>query len=181
MFTPKLNVVFCGTPEFSLPTLSLLHIHPRVHLMHVISMPDRPAGRGQHIKSPPVIEYAKKHQLAFTQTENINKEENLINNLSGKVDLIIVLAFAQFLGKSWLNLPHLGCFNIHTSLLPRYRGAAPIQYALLNGDTETGVSIQKMVSKMDAGDIVAEKKFLSIAMTMCRPYKINYNLPLLIL
>jgi methionyl-tRNA formyltransferase len=158
LFTPKLNVVFCGTPEFSIPTLSLLHHHPRVELKHIISMPDRPAGRGQQLKSPPVIEYAKKFQLPFSQTENLNKETSLIDSLAVNTDLIVVLAFAQFLNKTWLNLPKLGCFNIHTSLLPKYRGAAPIQYALLNGDQETGVSIQKMVSKMDAGNIVLEKK-----------------------
>ncbi len=120
-------------------------------------MPDRPAGRGQQLKSPPVIEYAKKHDLSFTQTANLNQEVELIEKLQGQVDLIIVLAFAQFLGNKWLTLPKIGCFNIHTSLLPKYRGAAPIQYALLNGDTTTGVSIQKMVKKMDAGNIVAEK------------------------
>ena len=157
MFSPKLNVVFCGTPEFSIPALTLLHYHPRINLIHLISMPDRPAGRGQLLKSPPIIDYAKKHDLAFTQTINLNHEATLLKSLQGKVDLVIVLAFAQFLGKQWLALPTLGCFNIHTSLLPKYRGAAPIQYALLNGETETGVSIQKMVSKMDAGNIVLEK------------------------
>lgn len=120
-------------------------------------MPDRPAGRGQQLKSPPVVEFAKSHHINFTQTQNLNLETSLIDSLNNKVDLIIVLAFAQFLGKKWLSLPRLGCFNIHTSLLPKYRGAAPIQYALLNGDSETGVSIQKMVSKMDAGNIVLEK------------------------
>jgi len=157
LFAPKINAVFCGTPEFSLPSLSLLHFHPRKNLVHIISMPDRPSGRGQQLKSPPVIEYAKKHNLAFTQTGNLNHEVELIQKLQGQVDIIIVLAFAQFLGSKWLELAKLGCFNIHTSLLPKYRGAAPIQYALLNGDTTTGVSIQKMVKKMDAGNIVAEK------------------------
>lgn len=158
MFTPKLNVVFCGTPEFAVPSLMMLHQHSRVSILHVLSMPDRPAGRGQELKSPAVIEYAKKHKLSFTQTENLNLETALLDSLKTNTDLIIVIAFAQFLNKSWLNLPKLGCFNIHTSLLPKYRGAAPIQYALLHGETETGVSIQKMVSKMDAGNVVLEKK-----------------------
>lgn len=158
MFSPKLNIVFLGTPEFAVPTLSLLHNHPRITIKHIVSMPDRPAGRGQQLKSPPVIEYAKKHQLPFTQTESVNKEISLYESLKTNIDLVIVLAFAQFLNKTWLTLPKIGCFNIHTSLLPKFRGAAPIQYALLNGELKTGVSIQKMVSKMDAGNIVFEKE-----------------------
>jgi len=158
LFSPKLNVVFCGTPEFAVPSLMMLHHHPRIEIKHIISMPDRPAGRGQELKSPAVIEYAKKYKLPFKQTENLNNELKLLETLKVDTDIVIVLAFAQFLNKSWLSLPKLGCFNIHTSLLPKYRGAAPIQYTLLHGEAETGVSIQKMVAKMDAGNIVIEKK-----------------------
>lgn len=151
----KLRVAFCGTPEFSVATLDLLAHHPHVDLRAVISMPDRPAGRGMELKSPEVIEYAQAHKIPFYQTENINKEAEIISKLKAEeLDFVVVLAFAQFLGAEMLNLGKLGCFNIHTSVLPKYRGAAPIQYALLNGDTETGVSIQKMVKKMDAGDLV---------------------------
>lgn len=151
----KLNVVFCGTPDFSTPTLELLHQHPNINIVGVVTMPDRPSGRGQEIKSPPVAEYAKTHKLPLYQVENINREENILEELSTKkIDFILVLAFAQFLGSKILNMPRLGCFNIHTSILPKYRGAAPIQYALLNGDKTTGVSIQKMVKAMDAGDLV---------------------------
>lgn len=151
----KLKIAFFGTPDFSVPALEMLHQHPDVELCYVISMPDRPAGRGMELKSPEVIEYAKKHKLPYFQTENINKEEEFLAKLEElKLDAMVVLAFAQFLGSRLLNMSRLGCFNIHTSILPKYRGAAPIQYALLNGDTETGVSIQKMVKKMDAGDLV---------------------------
>ncbi|MCE3014018.1 MAG: methionyl-tRNA formyltransferase, partial [Proteobacteria bacterium] len=151
----KLKTLFFGTPDFSVATLELLQHHPLIELLGVVSMPDRPAGRGQELKSPEVINYAKNIKIPFFQTENINKEEALLETWKNeKVDLIIVLAFAQFLGSKVLQLPLLGCFNIHTSLLPKYRGAAPIQYALWNGDTETGVSIQRMVKKMDAGNIV---------------------------
>lgn len=153
----KLKAVFFGTPDFSCPSLELLANHPSVNLSMVVSMPDRPAGRGQKLKSPPVIEYCKENRINFYQTENINKDEELLKKLDElNADFYLVLAFAQFLGTKVLNRPTLGCFNIHTSLLPKYRGAAPIQYALLNGDNETGVSIQKMVKKMDAGDIVKE-------------------------
>ena len=151
----KLRVAYCGTPDFSVPTLDLLANHPHIDLRYVISMPDRPAGRGMELKSPEVIEYAKQKKIAFFQTENINKEPEFLKTLKNEdLDFIVVLAFAQFLGHEMLTMGKLGCFNIHTSILPKYRGAAPIQYALWNGDTETGVSIQKMVKKMDAGDLV---------------------------
>jgi methionyl-tRNA formyltransferase len=151
----KLNVVFFGTPDFSVPSLDMLFNHPNINLSYVVSMPDRPAGRGQNLKSPEVIDFAKSKKIDFFQCDNINKEVAFLDKLeSERVDLIIVLAFAQFLGKRVLELPQIGCFNIHTSLLPKYRGAAPIQYALLNGDSSTGVSIQRMVKKMDAGDLV---------------------------
>jgi methionyl-tRNA formyltransferase len=153
--TKKLNVVFCGTPDFSVPTLELLHNHPHINLVGIVTMPDRPSGRGQELHSPPVAEYAKKHKLPLFQTENINRDEKTLDEFTNlKIDFILVIAFAQFLGSRILNLPKLGCFNIHTSILPKYRGAAPIQYALMNGDKTTGVSIQKMVKEMDAGDLV---------------------------
>lgn len=151
----KFKVAFCGTPDFSVPTLDLLSNHPHIDLRFVISMPDRPAGRGMELKSPEVITYAKEKKINYFQTENINKEDAFLSKLKEEnLDFVVVLAFAQFLGNDMLNMGKFGCFNIHTSVLPRYRGAAPIQYALLNGDQETGVSIQKMVKKMDAGDLV---------------------------
>jgi len=151
----KFRVAFCGTPDFAVPTLDLLANHPHIDLRFIISMPDRPAGRGMELKSPEVIEYAKAKKLNYFQTENINKEPAFLEKLrSEELDFVVVLAFAQFLGAEMLSMGKMGCFNIHTSILPKYRGAAPIQYALLNGDTETGVSIQKMVKKMDAGDLV---------------------------
>lgn len=151
----KFRVAFCGTPEFSIPTLDLLSNHPHIELVKVISMPDRPAGRGMGLKSPEVIEFSKSRKISYFQTENINKEPQMLQELRElELDFIVVLAFAQFLGNEMLTMGKLGCFNIHTSILPKYRGAAPIQYALLNGDSETGVSIQKMVKKMDAGDLV---------------------------
>jgi methionyl-tRNA formyltransferase len=151
----KFRVAFCGTPDFSVPTLDLLANHPHIDLRFVISMPDRPAGRGMELKSPEVIDYAKAKKIPFFQTENINKESDFLAKLKNEnLDFIVVLAFAQFLGSEMLTMGKLGCFNIHTSILPKYRGAAPIQYALMNGDQQTGVSIQKMVKKMDAGDLV---------------------------
>lgn len=151
----KLNVVFCGTPDFSVPTLELLVEHPHINIVSVITMPDRPVGRGLELKPPAIALFAKEKKLPLIQTENINREDKILSELENKnVDFILVLAFSQFLGSRILNLPQIGCFNIHTSILPKYRGAAPIQYALLNGDSTTGVSIQKMVKEMDAGDLV---------------------------
>lgn len=151
----KFKVAFCGTPDFSVPTLDLLSSHPNIDLRYVISMPDRPAGRGMELKSPEVIDFARTKNIPFFQTENINREDDFKKKLKAEeLDFIVVLAFAQFLGEEMLTVAKRGCFNIHTSILPKYRGAAPIQYALWNGDTETGVSIQQMVKKMDAGDLV---------------------------
>lgn len=161
----KLDVIYCGTPDFSVPTLELLHNHPHINLKMVVSMPARPAGRGNTIKTPPVIEYCQQNKIPFLQTENINNEKAFLEEITkNKVDFILVLAFAQFLSKHLLSLPEIGCFNIHTSLLPKYRGASPIQHAILNGDAITGVTIQKMVSKMDAGKIVIQTP-LSIGIT----------------
>lgn len=154
-----LKVIFCGTPDISTLALKALIEHPEVEIQYVISQPDRPSGRGNHLKSPEVIELAKSMGIRTFQTQNINKEIDFLNTLEAlKPDLFIVFAFAQFLGKRVLSLPKLGCFNIHTSLLPRYRGAAPIHYAILNGDSHTGVSIQKMVKQMDAGDICLDQQ-----------------------
>lgn len=150
----KYNVVFCGTPDFSVPSLELLKNHPLINIASVVTMPDRPAGRGKQLQSPPVAEFAKENSIPLLQTTNLNKETKWLEEMkSKKIDFIVVLAFAQFLSNEVLSLPSLGCFNIHTSQLPRHRGAAPIQYALLAGDSQTGVSIQRMVKEMDAGDI----------------------------
>lgn len=149
------KVAFFGTPDFSVPSLDVINQNPDFEISAVISMPDRPAGRGHKLKTPPVAQYAIDHELQLFQTENINKDPGLIKFLNdNQIDFFIVIAFAQFLGTKILEIPKFGAFNIHTSLLPKYRGAAPIQYALLNGDPVTGVSIQKMVKQMDAGDLV---------------------------
>ena len=151
----KLKIAFFGTPDFAVPTIEMLYNHPQIDLVQVVTMPDRKSGRGQKIQSPPVAVFAKANKIPLLQTENINREEDaLLLYQNEGLDAIIVLAFAQFLGNKLLKTPKKGCFNIHTSLLPSYRGAAPIQHALLNGDNITGVSIQKMVKKMDAGDTV---------------------------
>ena len=151
----QLKTIFFGTPDFSIPALEMLKNHPYINLVLVVCNSDRPAGRGLKVKSQPTSQFANDNKVEVFQTDNLNAEQSLLDTLTKiKPDLFIVLAFSQFLSSKFLNLPRLGCFNIHTSVLPKYRGAAPIQYALLNGDKETGVSIQHMVKKMDAGDVV---------------------------
>jgi len=157
----KINCVFLGTPGIASDTLEALASDDRINLSLVISMPDRPAGRGKKLKSPDIILKAKELGLPTLQTENINKSEEFFEFAKdNEIDLMVVFAFAQFLNEKILSLPRLGCFNIHTSLLPKYRGAAPMQHALFNGDKETGLCIQKMVKKMDAGNIVKEEKII---------------------
>jgi methionyl-tRNA formyltransferase len=151
----KINCIFLGTPEFSIPVLETLNCHPLVNLVEVVTMPDRPVGRGQKMASPAIAKCCQDKKINFYQTSNVNTDEELMKRIkSSEIDIVIVFAFSQFLSNDFLKLPKIGCFNIHTSLLPKYRGSSPIQYALLNGDKLTGVSLQKMVKKMDAGDIV---------------------------
>lgn len=150
------SAIFFGTPDFCLPCLEVLKNHPEIKLTAIVSMPDRPAGRGKKLQTPPVAQFAHKHQIPCFQSENISNDPLFLDFIhKNPPDLFIVLAFAQFLSQKLLSLPKDGAFNIHTSLLPKYRGAAPIQYALLNGDLTTGASIQKMVKKMDAGDVAS--------------------------
>jgi len=152
-----LNIIFCGTPDFAVPLLAALAADTRVNIKYVVTMPDRPALRGQQLTSPPVALEARRLGLPLLQTANLNQELDWIAlQQQNEIDAIIVAAFAQFLKENLLTLGRLGAFNFHGSLLPKYRGAAPIQYALLNNDPTTGISIQKMVLKMDAGDIVAQ-------------------------
>ncbi len=152
------DIIFMGTPEIALPSLEFLHQSSYCALRNVVSMPDRPKGRGKKIQSPPVAEFAQKHNLPLFQTENINLEKKWLAQFSqSPPDLIIVFAFAQFLSKEILSLSKYGAYNLHTSLLPKYRGASPIHQSLLNGDSVTGISLQKMVSKMDAGPLFSSR------------------------
>ena len=154
-----LKTVFMGTAAIAVKSLEALGKHEGIRVELVVSLPDRPAGRGQALKSPAVVEWTKGHGLSCHQSANINNDGYLWEKLKTLgPHLIIVFAFGQFLGEKFLALPTLGAFNIHPSLLPKYRGAAPMAHAILNGEEETGVTIQKMVSKMDAGDIALSKR-----------------------
>ena len=156
----KLTIIYCATPDIAVPTLDRLVAHPQVRLVLVVCPPDRPVGRGRKMASPPIGKRAKELALPLLQTDDINKEERGFETIEREsVDAVLLFAFAHFLGDRLLRAPKLGCFNIHPSLLPQYRGAAPIQHALLNGELSSGVSLQKLVKKMDAGDLVLWKEF----------------------
>ena len=154
-----MKTIFAGTPEICLPTLQALHQHPLVDLHWIVSMPDRKAGRGLKIKKTAVAQFAIDYQVNLLQTACLNREDDFwAKQKKEGIDLIVIFAFSQFVSQKIIDFPKKGCYNIHTSLLPKYRGAAPIQHALLNGERETGVSIQKIALKMDAGGIALTHK-----------------------
>jgi methionyl-tRNA formyltransferase len=152
----KIRLIFIGTPDFALPSLKLLIKDDQIQLLAVITQPDRPAGRKQELTPPPVKELARSYGLEVLQPEKIIELKDKIRGL--RPDLIIVVAYAQKLPAEILNLPRLGCLNLHGSLLPKYRGAAVIQAAILNNDRETGVTIIKMDQSLDTGPILAQSK-----------------------
>jgi methionyl-tRNA formyltransferase len=152
-----LNIIFMGTPDFAIPSLARL-IASDNNIMGVVTQPDRPRGRGKKLQPPPVKTLAQQHGLTVVQPEDV-KEENFIQWLkSQNSDLIVVVAFGQILPPKILNIPSHGCINLHASLLPAYRGAAPINWVLINGDKVTGVTTILMNEWMDTGDIFLQRK-----------------------
>ncbi len=144
-----------GSPNFAVPSLSALI--NKYDIVGVVTQPDQPSGRGRTLTPPPVKVLAQSNNLPIIQPVNL-KDENAINQLvDWEPDLIIVVAFGQILRKNVLELPPLGCINVHASLLPRWRGAAPIQAAIFAGDAETGVTIMKMDRGVDTGPILTKK------------------------
>lgn len=153
-----LRLVFCGTPEFAVPTLqALLHAGHQVPL--VLTQPDRPAGRGLAVRPGPVKQLAVECALHLLQPERLKTNDTLRSTLSDlRPDAIIVVAYGRLVPPWMLELPRLGCVNLHGSLLPKYRGAAPIQWAVAHGETETGVSTMKLDAGMDTGDVLLEQR-----------------------
>ena len=153
-----LRVVFMGTPDFALPSLRALAARPDlVNILAVYTQPDRPSGRGQKVTEPPVKIVGKELGLTILQPEDINDADEKRKLADYMADVVVVVAYAQFLSRAILNTPRLGCINVHSSLLPKYRGAAPIQYAIWKGEKESGVSTMKLVPKMDAGPVLLQK------------------------
>lgn len=157
MSTGNLNVVFLGTAELAARVLRTLGGASFVHLVAVVSQPDRPRGRQMKVEPTPVKKVALELDLPCWQPERA-KDPHFISMIrQARPDLIVVAAYGQILPGSLLDVPPMGCVNVHTSLLPKYRGAAPIQWALVNGDKETGVTIMKMDEGMDTGPIIAQQ------------------------
>lgn len=147
-----------GTPELAAVSLRRLIATPEFQIAAVVTQPDQPKGRGLKLTPSPVKEVAQQTNLPVLQPQRA-REENFIQELAAlKPNLIAVAAYGQILPKAILDLPQFGCLNVHTSLLPKYRGAAPIQHAILNGDAETGVTIMKMDVGLDTGDILTQER-----------------------
>ncbi len=177
------SIVFCGTPEFALPSLQALTEDPAFRVTHVITQPDKPVGRKQEMTSPPVKILANELGIPVLQPRNINKDLQLIRHaeevgtllrddpslrfgspqddvptVSKRPDFLVVAAYGQILSKEILAWPKIAPINLHASLLPRWRGASPIQHAILMGDQTSGVTIQRMVRELDSGPILAKEE-----------------------
>ena len=148
-----MKIIFAGTPDFSVPTLQML-IDSKHEICAVYTQPDRPSGRGRKLKPSPIKALALKAGLTVVQVENFKTSDALKTLQNFNADLMIVVAYGLILPQTVLDAPKKGCINIHGSLLPRWRGAAPIHRALMAGDTETGVTIMQVIKKLDAGDML---------------------------
>ena len=149
------SIIFMGTPDFSVPILSMLR-QEGYNVVAVVTQPDRPVGRKRVLTPPPVKVEALRLEIPVIQPEKLTGSNELKEILALKADLIITAAFGQLLPNELLEAPRLGCINVHASLLPKYRGGAPIHKSIMNGETETGVTIMYMVEKLDAGDIISQ-------------------------
>lgn len=150
----KLSIVFAGTPDFALPCLNAL-LHSTHHLKAVYTQPDRPAGRGRKMQFSAVKQWAIDNDIPVYQPLNF-KDSPAVDELTAlQPDVMIVIAYGLILPQRVLDIPNHGCINVHASLLPRWRGASPIQQAILHGDSESGVTIMQMSAGMDTGDMLA--------------------------
>lgn len=155
MINREKRIVFMGTPDISAKVLNGL-IVAGYNIVGVIAQPDRPVGRKKILEPVPTKVVALQHNIPVFQPIKIRNEYDFINDL--KPDLILTLAYGQIVPQGLLDIPKFGCLNLHGSLLPKYRGAAPIQYALMNNDKETGMTLMKMVKEMDAGEMYDVEK-----------------------
>jgi len=150
------SIVFMGTPQFSVPILDGL-VAAGYDVLAVVTQPDRPVGRKKIVTPPPVKQAALAHSLPVLQPEKISGSPEMDEVLSLAPDLIVTAAFGQFLPEALLHAPVYGAVNVHASLLPKYRGGAPVHYAIMSGESETGVTIMRMVKKMDAGPVFSQR------------------------
>jgi len=149
-----LNVIFAGTPAFAVPALDALCTHPAVSVMAVYTQPDRPAGRGQALRESEVKQAAVARGLHVEQPASLRDPAAVARFVASACDLLVVVAYGQILPRTVLEAPRLGAINVHASLLPRWRGAAPIQRALMAGDDTTGITIMRIVERLDAGPML---------------------------
>lgn len=149
------KIIFMGTPDFSTKVLEMLIAEHDV--IAVVTQPDRPVGRKRTLTPPPVKKVAVEHDIAVYQPEKLAQSEDLKVLIDLNADLIVTAAFGQILPESLLASPKLGAINVHASLLPKYRGGAPIHQAIIDGEQETGISIMYMVKKLDAGNIISQR------------------------
>ena len=154
-----MKIIFAGTPDFAVPSLQAL-LDANYEICAVYTQPDRPAGRGRHDQISPVKELALRHSIPVIQPITLKTDEELQLLKSFDADLIVVVAYGMILPEAVLAVPKLGCINVHGSLLPRWRGAAPIQRALMAGDEKTGVTIMQLVHKLDAGDMLHKEEYV---------------------
>ena len=152
-----MNVIFMGTPGFAVPTLEKLH-ESRHNLVLVVTQPDKPSGRGKKLRKSEVKERAEKLGLKIFQPDKIKKQENIEILKLYNPDVIVVVAYGQILNKEILTLPKYGCINVHASLLPKLRGAAPLNWALINGETKTGITTMQMDVGLDTGDMLLKSE-----------------------
>lgn len=153
-----MKVVFMGTPDFASESLKNLY-EAGYEILAVVTNPDRQKGRGMKVIASPVKQYAIEKNLKIYQPEKVRKNQEFIDEIKSlNPDVICVVAYGKILPKEILEIPHLGCINVHASLLPKYRGAAPIQWAVLNGEKETGVTTMYMDIGMDTGDMILKEK-----------------------
>ena len=152
----KLKVIFMGTPDFAVPSLAALT--DKTEIICVVTQPDRPKGRGHKLQSPPVKIFAEENNLRVIQPLKVKAPEVVAELAELKPDLIIVVAFGQILSQAILDIPRLGCINVHASLLPKYRGAAPIEWSIIRGEKITGVTTMQMNAGLDTGDILLKSE-----------------------
>jgi methionyl-tRNA formyltransferase len=152
-----LRVIFFGTADLARPSLGRLAGDPQFDVVSVVTQPDRPKGRDLKVQPPPVKIEAGIHDLSVMQPERARDPQFIAQLAALSPELIVVAAYGQILPKALLDLPRWGCLNVHASLLPKYRGAAPIQWAILNDEPETGVTIMKMDAGLDTGDILTQE------------------------
>ncbi len=153
-----MRILFCGTPQFAVPTLKHLLAQPEFEVLAVITQPDRPRGRGQQISSPPVKEIALAANLPVHQPDKIRAPEVQELLQSYSPDFIVIIAYGQIIPVRLLPIPRHGWINLHASLLPRYRGAAPINWAIVNGETRTGLTTMRIDAGMDTGEILMQRE-----------------------